>query len=225
MSQVEQPTASGDFPDEEPLRQQMVAIAAKMYARDYIAGIAGNLSARLPGGRLLFTPAGAFKADLRPEQLLVLDENGNPLDALPGSRPSSELPMHLEVYRQRKDVGAVIHAHPVACVALSLVGIPLDQPIIPEALVMLGRVPTVPYATPSSEENREAIAGLVGAHNALILAHHGSLTFGRDLQEAYIRLETLEHSARTLALAHRLGQPQHLTPEAIRKLNQVFSLK
>lgn len=189
-----------------------------MYAREYISGLSGNLSARLPDGTLLVTPAGISKSDLKAEQLCILDPNGRPVDVPTGLEPTSELPMHLEVYRQRADVGGVIHAHPITCVALSLVGISLEEPIIPEALVVLGSVPTTRYATPSSEEDRDAIAGLIARHNAVILAYHGTLTVGRDLIEAYVRLETLEHVARTLAAAYQLGQPQRLSKEAVEKL-------
>ncbi len=205
--------------DEQEIRQQMVSIAARMYARDFISGLAGNLSARLPGGKLLVTPAGVHKGSLRSEQLLILDPEANLASSSLGLHPTSELPMHREVYRQRADVGAVIHAHPIACVALSLVGITLDKPYIPEAIVMLGKVPTAPYATPSSDENREAIAELIGQHNAIILDHHGTLTVGHDLEEAYVRLEILEHTARTVALAYQLGEPRQLTPQAIEKLS------
>lgn len=189
-----------------------------MHARDYIAALSGNLSARLPDGNLLVTPAGADKSKLDPGQLLVVGLDGRLTARSADGQPTSELPMHLEVYRQRPDVGAVIHAHPVACVALSLVGISLDEPYIPEAIVMLGPVPTTAYATPSSSENRDAVAALIPEHNALILAHHGTLTVGRDLEEAYLRLEVLEHTARTLALAHQLGHPRPLSQGEIDKL-------
>ncbi|MFU8772125.1 MAG: class II aldolase/adducin family protein, partial [Anaerolineales bacterium] len=106
-----------------------------------------------------------------------------------------------------------------ACVALSLVGIGLDKPLIPEAIVMLGNVPTVPYATPSTGECREVISPVIDEHNAIILAHHGSLTVGRNLLEAYYRLEILEHTARTVALAHQLGEPRFLTKKDLKKLS------
>ena len=203
---------------EAALRSRVIAIARKMYAHDFISGAAGNISARLTPGTLLITPSGACKADLDPSELLVVDLQGNLVGGDATCRPTSELPMHLEAYRQRPDIGAVIHAHPVACVALSLVGISLTQPYIPEALVLLGPVPTTPYATPSSVENRTAIAGLIRDHDALILAHHGSLTVGRDLDEAYNRLEVLEHTAKTVALAAQMGEPRVLGDEAVRKL-------
>ena len=196
----------------------MVAVGGRLAALGYIHGRAGNLSARLPDGTLLATPAGLNKAEIYPDQLLIVDFEGNPVRALPGLRPTSELPMHLEVYRQRQDVGAVIHAHPTNCIVLSLLGISMEDPYLPEALVLLGPVPTTPYATPSSVENREAIAGVIGDHDALILSHHGSLTVGRDLDEAMERLETLEHSAEILVRAHQIGQPRQIPADALGKL-------
>lgn len=200
------------------LRKGIVEIGVEMYRRDFISGAAGNISARLPDGHLLITPSGLNKGKLTTNDLLVIDLNGNCVNGDATCRPSSEVPMHLEVYRQRPDVGAVIHAHPITCVALSLVGISLQDAYIPEALVMLGPVPTTPYATPSSTENRDAIAGLIADHDAIILAHHGSLTVGRTLEEAYARLEILEHTAKTVALAFQMGTPRKLTPPAVEKL-------
>lgn len=200
------------------LRKKIVEIGAEMYHRDFISGGAGNISARMPDGNLLITPSGLNKGKLTPDDILVIDLNGKCINNAPNCRPSSEVPMHLEAYRQRSDVGAVIHAHPITCVALSLVGISLQDTYIPEALVMLGPVPTTPYATPSSTENRDAIAGLIAHHDAIILAHHGSLTVGRDLDEAYARLEILEHTAKTIALAFQMGTPRQLDQQAIQKL-------
>ncbi len=204
--------------DEHALRAQMASIAGRMVERGYISSMAGNLSARLPTGNLLLTPSGQSKADLKPEQILVVTMQGESLVAMPGFIPSSELPMHLEVYRQREDVGAVIHAHPVAPVALTLVGISMLEPLIPEAVILLGPVPTAEYATPSGEENRDAIRGLISGHDAILLSHHGSLTVGEDLQQAYDRLEALDHSARIIAQAHQLGTPIPLDEEAVEKL-------
>ena len=204
--------------DEHALRQGMIEIGQQMYQRDFISGFAGNASARLPNGHLLITPSGDNKGKLTPEELLIIDLDGNCVGGDASCRPTSELPMHLEVYRRRPDVGAVIHAHPVSCVALSLAGISLQDVYIPEALVMLGPVPTTPYATPSSMENRDAIAGLIANHDAIILAHHGSLTVGYTLKEAYARLEVLEHTAKTIALAYQIGTPRKLDSQAVEKL-------
>jgi len=204
--------------DEEQLRLKIIQIANQMYEREFISGLSGNVSARLENGNILTTPAGVCKADLVTQDLVMVNQAGELQTTGTGRRPTSELPMHLEVYRQRPDVGGVVHAHPITCVALSLVGLALDEPLIPEAVVMLGFVPTTDYATPSSTENRDAIAGLIADHDAIILAHHGALTVGSDLDEAYYRLETLEHTARTVATAYQLGTPRKLSEPAVSKL-------
>jgi L-fuculose-phosphate aldolase len=196
----------------------MVAVGVQLHANQFIHGRAGNLSARLDHGEILATPAGVRKESLNPDQLLVVDLEGNLLRGLPGYGPTSELPMHLEAYRQRPDVRAVIHAHPIHCIALSLTELTLQDPYIAEALIILGPVPTAPYATPSSTENRDVIAGLIEEHDAIILAHHGSLTVGRSLEAAYERLEVLEHSAEILLLAGRLGPPREIPPDKVEKL-------
>jgi L-fuculose-phosphate aldolase len=204
--------------NEEQLRLKIIQVANQMYARDFISGLSGNVSARLADGNILTTPAGVCKADLAPQDLIVVNPAGELQSPATSRRPTSELPMHLEIYRQRPDVGGVVHAHPITCVALSLVGLTLDEPLIPEAVVMLGFVPTTEYATPSSTENRDAIAGLIAENDAIILTHHGTLTVGSDLDEAYFRLETLEHTARIVAMAYQLGTPRQLSEPAVRKL-------
>ena len=204
--------------NETQLRAGMVTLAGRMFSQGFIHGRAGNLSARLPHGAILATPAGLNKAEMYPDQLVVVDLDGKVLEGAPGLRPTSELAMHLEVYRQRPDVGAVLHAHPINGIVLTLLGISMEDPYIPEALVLLGPVPTTPYATPSSLENRDAISEVIQTHDAILLAHHGSLTVGADLEQAYERLETLENTAEILVKAFQIGQPRQLSPGAVEKL-------
>lgn len=205
------------------LRHEIVRIGRLMYDRGLVAGLSGNLSARSGPERLLVTPSGVAKGFLRPEHMLEVDLQGRLLDAEreanSGLRPTSELPMHLEVYRQRPDVGAVVHAHPTATIALSIAGIGLDRPVVPEAVVLLGEVPTAPYATPSTDEDRLAIRDLISHHDAIVLSHHGALTVGTDLWEAFLKLETLEAAAKIIAWAHVLGEPAELSPEQVDKLH------
>jgi L-fuculose-phosphate aldolase len=126
--------------------------------------------------------------------------------------------MHLEAYRRRPDVNGVVHAHPITAVALSLAGVSLAECLVPEAVVVLGLVPTTPYATPSSDENQRAIAEVIVSHDALVLQYHGTLTVGRTVNEAYLRLETLEHTAKIVALTRLLGGGPTLPPEQVSKL-------
>ncbi|MBZ0306919.1 MAG: class II aldolase/adducin family protein [Anaerolineae bacterium] len=203
---------------ENDLREQICQIGELMHRFQYVDGAAGNISARLDEQRILTTPSGLAKGFMRPDQLLVVDLAGNPLSAANDLKPTSEILMHLEVYKKRPDVGGVVHAHPPHAVALTIAGIPLNYYTIPEAVVFLGDIPTTPYATPSSFENRDAIANLIGRHQALMLAYHGSLTVGKTIWEAYLRLSCLEHTARITFLTQQLGGGNPLPPEQLQKL-------
>ncbi len=203
------------------LRREIIRAARRLDAQGFFPGTSGNLSARLDAHRVLLTPSGIPKGALQPEELLLVTLDGEVEQGMRGLHPTSEMPMHLEVYRQRPEVEAVVHAHPAAAVALTLAGISLEEPVLPEVLLLLGPVPTTAYATPSSVENQTAIAGLIGNHDALLLARHGSLTVGRSVAEAAQRLEVLEHAARTLIWGHLLGSVSPLPPEALAKLEAV----
>lgn len=205
---------------EQALRAEIVRVGRLMHARDLVDGTSGNISARLGPDRVLATASGLAKGFLEPDQLIVVDLQGKVLAAGPGLRPTSELLMHLEAYRRRPDVNAVVHAHPVTAVALSIAGVSLAECVVPEAIVVLGLVPTTPYATPSSEENQRAISEVIVSHDAIVLQYHGTLTVGRDVMEAYLRLETLEHTAKIIALSKLLGGGPALPPEQVAKLLQ-----
>jgi L-fuculose-phosphate aldolase len=204
------------------LRAEIVRIGKLMHQFEFVDGASGNLSARIAPDRILTTPSGLAKGHLSPEQLIIVDMNGSLVAAaLPGLKPTSELRMHLEAYRQRPDVNGVVHAHPITAVALSIAGISLADCTIPEAVVLFGTIPTTPYATPSSAENQRAISELVKTHDAIVLAYHGSLTVGPTVWDAYLKLESLEHTAKIIAQAHLLGGVRPLPPEQVQKLIQI----
>ncbi len=203
------------------LRRALVQAARRLDAQGLLPGPSGNLSVRLDENRVLVVPSAIPKGRLQPEELLVVDLEGRILEGIRGLKPTSELPMHLEVYRRRAEIRAVVHAHPPASVALTLAGISLTEPILPEAVLVLGEVPTTEYATPSTPENQAVIAPLIENHDVILLARHGSLTVGRTLEEAVIRLEVLEHTAKTLLWAYMVREPSPLPPEALPKLQAV----
>jgi len=208
---------------ESALRQQICEIGALMHRLQLIESISGNISARLPDGNLLITPSGLAKGFMQPDQLIVIDLNGNKVRGADDLIPSSETPMHTEVYRQRMDVQGVVHAHPPHVVALSIAGIDFQQLQLPEAIIMLGNVPTTAYATPSGTENRDAIASLIAHHDAIVLAYHGSLTVASDVWTAYLKLESLEHTARILYMVHQLGGGTPLPAHQLEKLWQLHA--
>ncbi|MFN2187639.1 MAG: class II aldolase/adducin family protein, partial [Candidatus Promineifilaceae bacterium] len=138
------------------LRQQIIRVGQLLYEKGFISASDGNISARIEPGRILITPSGLHKGFLAPDELLVIDEQGNRAGISASTnrklKPTSELPLHLETYRQRPDIGAVVHAHPPITIALSIAGIPLSDCLLPETIVTLGLIPTTEYATPSSDE-------------------------------------------------------------------------
>lgn len=200
------------------LERAMVRVGRAMHRAGFVAGTAGNLSARLADGLFLATPSGLAKGRLGARDLLVVDGDGHVVRGRPGLAPTSEMPMHLEVYRRRPDVNAVVHAHPVHAVALSLTGDELQRSTIPEAVATFGSIAVTPYSPPSSHENADAITDAIAEHDVIVLARHGSLTVGATLEEAYRRLEVLEHTARILAVACTLGPVPALTDEQVEDL-------
>ena len=210
--------------NEHELRAEIVRIGQLMHARGLLCGFEGNLSARLGHERLLMTPSGLHKGLMRAEQLLVVDLEGRIVvesEATRGLRPTSELPMHLETYRRRPDVGAVVHAHPPITVALSIAGVAMDTPLLPEVIVLLGLIPTTDYAMSSSDEGAAAIRRLIADHDALILQRHGTLTVGTTLTVAFMRLETVEQNARIHFMLAQLGANNPLAAHEVRKLLQM----
>jgi L-fuculose-phosphate aldolase len=213
-----QPTG-GRRVTEYELRQEMVRVGRLLWERGYVAATDGNLSARLSSDRLLVTPSGLSKGFLSEGDLVAMSLDGGL--ASPGGRagrPSSEILMHLEVYRQRPDVRAVVHAHPPVAIAFSIAGVSLARCVLPEVVVTLGGIPITEYATPGTPEVSESIRQALRSYDAIVLAHHGSLTVGKTLWEAYMLLEKVEQTAQITLAAQQLGRVQTLPPEAVETL-------
>jgi L-fuculose-phosphate aldolase len=201
---------------EAQLRADIVEVGRRLYARGYTASNDGNISVRLDEGRLLMTPTGVCKGFMAPEMMCITDPDGRRLE---GDRnPSSEIQMHLEVYRRRPDVQAVVHAHPPIATGFAVAGIPLDRAVLAEVVTTLGSVPIAEYATPSTRELPEAVRRYVQAHDGMLLANHGALTMGQDLFSAYYKMETIEHFAKISLVARLLGGERVLTREEVSRL-------
>jgi L-fuculose-phosphate aldolase len=207
------------MPPEPQLRADIVEIGRRLYARGYTASNDGNISVRLDGGRLLMTPRSVCKGFMSPEMMCITDLEGR---KLAGERdPSSEIQMHLEVYRQRPDVEAVVHAHPPIATGFAVAGIPLDRAVLAEVVTTLGSVPIAEYATPSTKELPEAVRKYVKAHDGMLLANHGALTLGKDLFAAYYKMETIEHFAKISLVARLLGGERLLSREEVFRLQDL----
>ncbi|HNF33799.1 MAG TPA: class II aldolase/adducin family protein [Anaerolineales bacterium] len=207
------PTAS-----EAELRLAIIECGRIAYERHLVTSNDGNISARMLDGNILITPSGISKGRLNPDDMLVVDLEGKILSSRPDRKPSSETPMHLEVYKQRPDVRGVLHAHPIYATTLTVSGLQFPVDVLPEVLLTLGDVPITAYATPSSHEDAEVIRPFVKTHNAMLLCQHGSLTYGKHLDEALIHLERIEHVSEIYWRAKMLGEVKRVPPEAQAKL-------
>ena len=200
-------------------RRAIVEIGRRVWERGYVAANDGNLSVRLPGNRIVVTPTGRSKGFLEPADLVVVDLGGARL--MGALEPTSELAMHLFVYRRRPDVLGVVHAHPPKATAFAASGVPLAQCVLPEVVLTLGSVPLASYATPSTEEVPRSLEDLIGSYSAMLLKNHGVLSLGADIEQAYFRMETVEHFAEITLAAKILGGPSPLSQEEVRKLLHV----
>jgi L-fuculose-phosphate aldolase len=204
---------------ESTLRADIVEVGRRLYSRGYTASNDGNISVRLGADRLLMTPKGVCKGFMTPDMMCITDLDGR---KLAGERdPSSEMLMHLEVYRQRPDAQAVVHAHPPIATGFAVAGIALDRAVLAEVLTTLGSVPIAEYATPSTRELPEAVRKYVKAHDGMLLANHGALTLGADLFSAYFKMETIEHFARISLVARLLGRENLIAREEVMRLQDL----
>jgi len=200
-------------------RRDIVACARQVYEAGIVAATDGNISHRMMTDRVMITPAGRSFANLNTDELAYVDIDGNILNF--EQKPSSELPMHLEIYRQRPEINAVIHAHPPYATAFTVTGNSLSEPILPEVVMMFGEIPTAPYATPSTQESAESIRHLIKDYDAILLDHHGAVTYGKSLEDAFYKMEKLEHAAKTVLAAKSLGIPKVLDENQLSKLKDL----
>ena len=203
--------------EEARLRTAICRIGKLSYDRNYIVGADGNISARMADGTILITPTGAMKGFLEPHQVAHVDMTGRAIDD--GPKPSSEVGIHLVSYQERPDVRAICHAHPPHAVAMTIAGVDLQMPVIPEIIVTIGGIPTAPFGTPGTSELPETIRDLVRCSDVMMMQNHGSVTLGANLMDAYKKLDMLEHTAKILWLAHvARGGLEPLPEEDVRKM-------
>jgi len=214
-----------EFSTERHLRDAIILTGRILYHSGLMVSNDGNISVRLPNGNILITPSGVTKGRISAEDLLVIDLNGRIIKAAenPNLKATSEQPMHIEVYRQRPDVRAVIHTHLIYANALAISMGKIRMDVIPEAAIAFGEIPITEFSLPSSTQNAAAIRELIKKNDILLIRNHGSLAVGKNLDEALIRTERLEHVSKTLTFAELLGDvktlPQDML-EAIQGIDQ-----
>lgn len=204
---------------EERIRAEIVEVGRRLYARAYIASNDGNISVRLDGERIIATPRGVSKGFLTADMMVIVDPEGR---KIAGEREAStELPMHLEIYDQRPDVHAVVHAHPPHATGFAVAGIPLTRAVLAEVVTTLGSIPIAAYGTPSTAELPAAVRKYIKAHDGMLLANHGAVTCGNTLMTAYYKMETIEHFAKISLVARLLGREHLLSREEVNRLQDI----
>ncbi|MDF2539250.1 MAG: Ribulose-5-phosphate 4-epimerase and related epimerase and aldolase [Herbinix sp.] len=207
--------------NEYAIRKQICEIGKRIYDKGMVAANDGNISVKLNDHEFLCTPTGVSKGFMTPEYICKVDENGKVIQANQGFKPSSEIKMHMRVYRERPDVKSVVHAHPLYATSFAIAGIPLTQPIMPEAVITLGSVPIAEYGTPSTEEIPDAISKYLQHYDAVLLENHGALSYADSLLSAYHKMESVEFYARLLYQSKQLGGPKELSQQQVEQLYEI----
>ncbi|MBR2474627.1 MAG: class II aldolase/adducin family protein [Clostridia bacterium] len=214
--------------NEYEIKKQICEIGKRIYNKGMVASNDGNISVKISDNEFLCTPTGVSKGFMTPEYICKVDKDGKVIQANPGFKPSSEIKMHMRVYKERPDVQSVVHAHPLYATSFAIAGIPLTEPIMPEAVIALGCVPIAEYGTPSTEEIPDAVSKYLQHYDAVLLANHGALSFSDSLLSAYHKMESLEFYAQLLYQSKVLGGPKQLTDAQVQRLYEIrrqFGLK
>jgi len=204
---------------ERGLRRAIIEFGELLHVNGFVAATDGNLSVRMDDERLLVTPTCICKGRMRPSDLVIVDMNGKRLAGK--RRVSSEIGMHLLIYRLRPEVRGIVHAHPPTATGFAASGMGLSSPLVCEVVVGLGSIPLARYGTPGTPELTDALEPLIPNHDAILMANHGVVTFGSSLESAFMKMETVEHFAKIALVTHLLGRAQPLGEKEVEKLNEV----
>ena len=205
------------YMSEKEAKEAIIDIGQRMYVRNFVAANDGNISIKTGDNEVWATPTGVSKGFMKKKMLVKVDLDGNILEGT--LKPSSELKMHLRAYKENPDIKSVCHAHPPISTSFAIAGIPLDTPVLAEAVISLGDVPIAPYAELGSKEVPEAVAPFCHTHNGVLLANHGVVTWAEDAYAAYYRLESIEYYANILMITEKIiGKQNTLTQEQIDRL-------
>jgi len=206
-----------EYPSDFEAKKAILEVGRRMYAKNFVASNDGNISCKVSEKTLWCTPTGVSKGFMTDEMLVLMDLDGN---VLRGTwKPSSEMKMHLRVYNENPEIKAVVHAHPPVSTSFAIAGIPLNRAILTEAVMGIGEIPVAPYAMPGTQEVPDSIAPFVKTHNGCLLANHGALTWGNDVMEAWMRMESVEYYATvSMYTGNIIGQANELTCEQVDRL-------
>jgi L-fuculose-phosphate aldolase len=201
---------------ERQAREQIVRFGKMLHDRNYVAATDGNLSVRLDQRRILATPTAMSKGGLRTSDMVIVDLDGHLVAGR--HQVSSEIAMHLLIYKLRPDVKGIVHAHPPTATGFAAAGMALDQPLVCEVVIGLGSIPLAQYGTPGTPELCETLKPLIAKYDAILMSNHGVVTYADTLEHAHMKMETVEHFAQIALVTHLLGRQQPLKDEALQKL-------
>ncbi len=201
------------------VRQEIVRLGKLLHDKGFVAATDGNISVRLDERRVLATPTCLCKGMMTVEDLVVVDIQGRKLEGF--REVSSEIAMHMMIYRKCPETAAIVHAHPPTATGFAAAGIALDQPLVSEIVISLGTVPLAKYATPGTQELVDSLEPLVRNHHAILMANHGVVTHAADLYTAYMHMETVEHFAKIALTTHMLGHQQLLNSQRVEELDEI----
>ncbi len=203
----------------QQIKEEICEIGRRIYMNGFVAANDGNISVKVANNEYYCTPTGVSKGFMTPDMIIRVDGDGNKIEG--DLNPSSEIKMHLRVYRERPDVNAVVHAHPPIATAFAVCNIPLDEYIMPEAVLFLGTVPVCAYGTPSTDEIPESLQPYLQDHDSFLLQNHGALTVGNTLMRAYFNMESVEFYAKVSKYAKELGGGREFNDEEMEKLAEI----
>ncbi len=204
---------------EKEIREQICEVGKRIWLKGWVAANDGNISMRLGDEFVIATPTGVSKGFMSPDMLIKVDLDGNVRSGY--LKPSTEIKIHLEAYKRRDDIRAFVHAHPPISTGYAVANIPLDFKTLPEIIISLGRIPLAKYGTPSTTELSDSISELVLCHDAILLANHGAITLGKDVTDAYYKMESVEHFAIISLTAHQIGGMKTISEPDVKKLEEV----
>lgn len=208
---------NNEYPLDFEAKQNILEIGRRMYAKNFVASNDGNISCKVSENTLWCTPTGVSKGFMTDDMLVLMDTDGNVIRG--NYKPSSEMKMHLRVYKENPNVKAVVHAHPPAATSYAIAGLPLNRAILTESVMGIGEIPLAPYAMPGTEEVPDSIAPFVNTHNGCLLANHGALTWAGDVMTAWMRMESIEYYALVSMYTKGLiGQVHELTCDQVDRL-------
>ena len=205
-----------NYAQDAEAHRDIIEVGRRMYQKGFANANDGNISVRVSKDTVWATPTGVSKGFMTPDMLVLLDLDGNVLHGK--SKPSSEIKMHLAVYKNSQDARAVTHAHPPIATTFAAAGIPLDKALLQETVVLLGVIPLAQYALPGSDALAQSIVPFVQDYNGALLEHHGAVSWGKDAMQAFFRLESIEYTAMVTMYSRMMGITRPLMEEQIDEL-------